>query len=102
MNQGPIIERIARRLCILDGKEPDTESAMSDTLTTPEAKLTPAWKTYESQAREILTDIREPTELMVAAGQRRKEEDTNQWNGRCYVDPADIWQEMIDTALRGW
>lgn len=64
------LERAARELCKLDGKEPDagpTYDTERQPFSGPESSE-PNWKGYVEHARAVLVAIREPSEPMKKAG----------------------------------
>lgn len=86
------LERAARALCTLDGKEPDVGEPF-DVEAQPfggPASSEPSWLSYRDAARAVLQAIREPSDAMLDAG--------DIWtNEQC--SPDAIWQAMIDAAL---
>jgi len=88
-----MIERVARHLCEREGGDPDEvrhgEGHASGRTWT-------GWQAYASDARAIITVIREPTEEMVEAG-------CGSWTRNCECTLGQItkaqWQAMSDAAL---
>lgn len=74
-----VIERVARKLCSLDGFPEDIR-----------IDGRPMWVGYANQARGIIDTIREPSAAMVQSIQ-------SDW--RAGADPDVIYRSMIDTAL---
>ncbi|HEX7856073.1 MAG TPA: hypothetical protein VF503_20525 [Sphingobium sp.] len=74
-----LLERAARALCTAAGNPENI---------TFEGK--PMWQSYLSEARAVLVAIREPSEVMVSAGQ-----DVASWKSNV----GEAWHAMIDAAL---
>ena len=77
-----MVERVAKVLCAAEYGDP--EATYFDR---------PLWKNYAAKAREIIKEMREPTEGMTDAGNVP----TYQW----VDDTAErVWSRMIDAALK--
>lgn len=59
MTNNSMIEKMARAICALNGREPDR----------PYLEGRPQWTLYTGQARAALTALQEPTEAMLRAAQ---------------------------------
>jgi hypothetical protein len=94
----PMIERVARKLCELDGKDPGVSFDVA-LVNDPDAIW--AWAAYRDKARAAIEAMRLPTPGMVKAGNGSKP-----WNvtGYCEgtVHPVcqRSWPAMIDAALK--
>jgi hypothetical protein len=92
-----MIERVARALCVAEGKNPDEDWTRQGPVVLDIA-LAPGkeqrWCTYVRQARAGIAAMRKPTEVMIAAGNKA---DATLNAG----DPFEpIYEAMIDAALR--
>lgn len=90
-------ERIARALCIADGKDPDADWRVepSNGLTLDVIDDTPQnWRLYVEKASIVIEALREPTEKM-------KNCKHTHWDYGCYVCGGlkEGWYAMIDEAL---
>lgn len=83
-----MVERVARALCVADGCDPDHESA--DPIDTG-IKL---WTRYVRDASAAIEAIREPTKAMIQAAYDSSLDDDERF------DAHEIWQAMIDEALK--
>lgn len=107
-----MVERIARSLCIADGKNPDAQQSYPVRVYTTgrrtdtghdtrvshmeDVMAAPQWQDYCVKARDAIAAMREPTEAMMAAvdcGGEKKE-----WlSGKAW---RAGYQAMIDEALK--
>ncbi|WP_034157892.1 hypothetical protein [Sphingomonas sp. ERG5] len=74
-----MIERVSRTLCRLEGHP---ENIMFEGR--------PMWASYSETAAKVLDEMREPTEVMIEAGEA--------WRNHC-SDTDSIYSEMIKAAL---
>jgi hypothetical protein len=79
-----MVERIARKLCMLDSEDPDG-LATNEVASTSE--LTPGWLPYATEALEIIAIMKEPTTAMCKAVGGLPEEN------------RFVWVSMIELAL---
>lgn len=104
MNES-MIERVARALCIADGRDPDEDWRVGPTGLFAEVHIKPGeeqrWRTYVRKVRAAFAEIerlgfvvvpREPTEEMVASGHLSMDRDG--WDGA-----KTCWEWMIAAAL---
>lgn len=82
-----MIERVARALCILDGRNPDEIQNVSINFQGDEAPIT--WKLYVKKAQTAIEAMMEPTEEMINA---------NPYG--FYVEKALGYTSMIKAALK--
>jgi hypothetical protein len=57
-----MVERVARRLCTIDGHNPDLAIGMED------GEITLGWSLYRDDARLVIEEMREPSIKMRHAG----------------------------------
>lgn len=94
MPAATMIERISRALCIAVGLDPDRKFKSSnwDDGTVPHDL---AWHAFQPKARAVLEAMRDPTDAMCAAAERRADE----IGAFLEMGPSTVWSEMIDGAL---
>lgn len=82
-----VVERVARAIDVADGRDPDAPANIRYPGGYPEGV---SWKKQIPRARAAIEAMREPTDEMELAG----------WGAIPSADATDIWQAMIDAALR--
>lgn len=105
-----IVERVARALCKLTGRDPDNEVVVRyDTVvgygpvkTVSTTKTIKAWELYNAQARAAIEAMRHPTDAMITAGydEYSLSYSSEPGEGRDYDATPFAWNTMIDVALR--
>lgn len=97
-----MIERVARALCVLDRRDPDSDrnsdgrdGPWQTEVLYPEG-MDRKWYDYVSASRAAIAAMREPTEEMCSAGDPFSL--NADYPGGNYS--ATCWREMIDEALK--
>lgn len=96
-----MIDRVARRLAILDGRAPDDISGGPCHLGHWTDEGEPFWKGYVDAAVELITEMREPTAEML-----KGDDDSNPalcmefFDLHRADDTAGIWRALINRALK--
>jgi hypothetical protein len=78
-----MIERVARAICTAAGIDPDRKGNETEW----------RWQEFEKEARAVIKEMREPTDVMVDAGDAVEPGVTG------YTDALSHYQTMIDAAL---
>ena len=97
----PMIERVARALCVADGYSPDS-TCDAGVDGDPDAIYT--WAGYRPMAMAAIAAMREPTAAMSEAGERAELPggqfgENFRESSVMEDDAAEVWRAMIDEAL---
>lgn len=86
---GEMVERVAKRMCRRFNTDGILPSGTSDNLSRwVDDQVEAEWQDWVDDARAAIAEMREPTEAMYVAG------------GMVEGEAPDIWQAMIDEALK--